>query len=100
MKRKITLDELKEVKADLPNYCLDVALDVMNAAFEAINATGNTPDISKEDFLKVIASDWSAMYFIGKAWLAAREEEKPDLAWHSFYLFHMLLNNTNVTSNK
>ena len=104
MKRKITLDELKEVKPDFPDYFLDVALDVMNAAFEAISAAfeaiSDDFDISKEDFLKVVASDWSAMYFIGKAWLAAREEKKPDLAWHSFYLFHMLLNNINVTSNK
>ena len=100
MKRKITFDELKEVKADLPNYCLDVVLDVVNAAFEALSATSYTSDFSKEDFLKVVASDWSVMYFIGTAWLAAREEKKSDLSWHSFYLFHMLLNNINVTSTK
>lgn len=97
MKRKIALDELKEVKPDFPDYFLDVALDVMNAAFEAIS---DDFDVSKEDFLKVVASDWRVMYFIGKAWLAAREEEKYNMACHSFYLFHMLLNNINVTSNK
>ena len=97
MKNKITFDDLKKIKADLPDYFLDVALDAVNAAFEAIS---DDFDISKEDFLKVVASNWSVMYFIGKAWLAVREEEKYNLACDSFYLFHMLLNDINVTSNK
>lgn len=89
MKRKVTFDELKEVKADIPNYCLVAVLDVVNAAFEAVSEAAI---VSKEGFLKVVASTWSVMYFIGKAWLAAREEEKSDLSWYSYYLFHELLN--------
>lgn len=87
MKSKVTFKELKEVKADFPNYLLSVALDVVNAAFEAVS---DTFDVSKEDFLKVVASNYGAVHFIGKAWLAAREEEKSDLAVHSFYLFNDL----------
>lgn len=89
MKSKVTFEELKEVKASFPNYLLSVALDMVNAAFEAVS---DIFDVSKEDFLKVVASDYSVVYFIGKAWLAAREEEKSDLAVHSFYLFDGLLN--------
>lgn len=88
MKSKVTFEELKKVKADFPNYLLNVALDVVNAAFESVS---DTFYISKEDFLKVVASDYGTVYFMGKAWLAAREEEKSDLAVHSFYLFDELL---------
>lgn len=89
MKSKVTFDELKEVKTDFPDYLLEVGLDAVNAALEAIS---DDFDVSKEDFLKVVASDFMAVYFIGKAYLAAREEEKFDLAEHSYYLFHTLLN--------
>ena len=88
MKSKVTFEELKEVKASFPNYLLSVALYVVNAAFEAVS---DMFEVSKEDFLKVVASDYGVVYFIGKAWLAAREEEKSDLAVHSFYLFDELL---------
>lgn len=88
MKSKVTFEELKEVKADFPNYLLSVALDVVNAAFEAVS---DTFEVSKEDFLKVVASNYGAVHFIGKAWLAAREEDKSDLSVHSFYLFDELL---------
>ena len=88
MKSKVTFEELKKVKVDFPNYLLNVALDVVNAAFESVS---DTFDISKEDFLKVVASDYGTVYFMGKAWLAAREEEKSNLAVHSFYLFDELL---------
>lgn len=88
MKNKVTFEELKEVKASFPNYLLSVALDVVNAAFEAVS---DMFEVSKEDFLKVVASDYGVVYFIGKAWLAAREEEKSDLSTHSFYLFDELL---------
>lgn len=88
MKSKVTFEELKEVKADFPNYLLSVALDVVNAAFEAVS---DTFEVSKEDFLKVVASNYGSVHFIGKAWLAAREEEKSDLSVHSFYLFDELL---------
>lgn len=88
MKNKVTLEELKAIKASFPNYLLNVALETVNAAFEAVS---NTFEVSKEDFLKVVASDYSVVYFIGKAWLAAREEEKSDLGVHSFYLFDQLL---------
>lgn len=87
MKNKVTFEELKEVKADFPNYLLGIALDVVNAAFEAVS---DTFDVSKEDFLKVVASDYGTVHFIGKAWLAAREEEKYDLAGDAFYLFNEL----------
>lgn len=88
MKSKVIFEELKEVKDSFPNYLLSVALDVVNAAFEAVS---DTFEVSKEDFLKVVASDYRVVYFIGEAWLAAREEEKSDLAVHSFYLFDELL---------
>lgn len=89
MKNKVTIEELKGAKPNFPGYLLSVALDVVNAAFEAVS---DTFDVSKEDFLKVIVSDYGVVYFIGKAWLAAREEEKSDLAVHSFYLFDELQN--------
>ena len=88
MKNKVTLEELKEVKASFPNYLLSVALPVVNAAFEAVS---DTFEVSKEKFLKVVASDYGVVYFIGKAYLAAKEEEKSDLAVHAFYLFDELL---------
>lgn len=88
MKSKVTFEELKEVKSDFPNYLLSVALDVVNAAFEAVS---DTFEVSKEEFLKVVASNYGSVHFIGKAWLAAREEEKSDLSVHSFYLFDELL---------
>jgi len=88
MKSKVTLEELKEAKADFPNYLLSMALDVVNAAFEAVSGTF---EVSKEDFLKVVASDYGVVYFIGKAYLAAKEEEKSDLAVHSFYLLDGLM---------
>lgn len=88
MKNKVTLEELKEVKPSFPNYLLSVALDVVNAAFEAVS---DTFEVSKEDFLKVVASNYGAVHFIGKAYLAAREEEKSDLSVHAFYLFDDLL---------
>lgn len=89
MKNKITLDDLKRVKPNFENYLLNVALETINAAYEAVTDTFDT--LSKEEFLKIVASDYGVVYFIGKAWLAAREEEKSDLAVHSFYLFDELL---------
>ena len=89
MKDKVTLEELKEVKASFPNYLLNVALEVVNAAFEAVS---NSFDVSKEDFLKVVASDYGVVYFIGKAYLATREEEKSEVSIHAFYLFNEMLN--------
>ena len=88
MKSKVTFEELKAIKANFPNYLLSVALDMVNAAFEAVS---DTFDVSKEDFLKVVTSHYSVVYFIGKAYLAAREEEKSEMAVHSFYLFDELL---------
>jgi len=88
MKSKVTLDDLKKVKADFPSYLLNVALETINAAYEAITDTFDT--ISKEEFLKVVASDYIAVHFIGKAYLAAREDEKNSLAVHAFYLFDAL----------
>ena len=87
MKNKVTLEDLKKVKTDFPTYLLNVALEPLNAAFEAVS---DLFEISKEDFLKVVASDYGVVYFIGKAWLAAREEEKSELATHAFYLFDEL----------
>lgn len=87
MKNKVTFEELKEVKPSFPNYLLSVALDVVNAAFEAVS---DTFEVSKEDFLKVVASDYGVVYFMGKAYLAAREEEKSEVAVHAFYLFDEL----------
>lgn len=88
MKNKVTLAELKEIKPSFPNYLLGVALDVVNAAFEAIS---DTFEVSKEDFLKVVVSDYGVVYFMGKAYLAAREEEKSEISTHAFYLFDELL---------
>lgn len=88
MKSKVTLDDLKKIKPDFPDYLLNVALEPMNAAYEAVTDTFDT--ISKEEFLKVAASDYGAVYFIGKAYLAAREEEKSEIAIHGFYLFDAL----------
>lgn len=88
MKSKVTLEELKEVKADFPNYLLNVALEVVNAAFEAVS---DAFEVSKENFLKVVASDYGVVYFIGKSYLAAKEEEKSEIAVHAFYLFDELL---------
>lgn len=89
MKSKVTLEELKKIKTDSPDYLLNIALEPLNAALEAIS---DTFEVSREDFLKVVASDYGVVHFIGKAWLTAREEEKSDLAVHSFYLFDELLN--------
>lgn len=88
MKNKVTLDDLKKIKAERADYLLEVALEPINAAFEAVTDTFDT--ISKEEFLKVVASDFVAVYFIGKAYLAAREDKKSDLAVHAFYLFDIL----------
>lgn len=91
MNKKVTLEELKEVKANFPRYLLSIALEPINAAFEAIDY-GCDSVASKENFLKVVASDFDVIYFIGKACLAVREEEKSELAIHAFYLFDRLLN--------
>lgn len=87
MKNKVTLDDLKKVKPDFETYFSNVALESLNAAFEAVSKLF---EVSKEDFLKVVASDYSVVYFIGRAYLAAREDEKGNLATHSFYLFNIL----------
>lgn len=88
MKSKVTLDDLKKIKPNFKSYLLNVALEPINAAYEAVTDTfGN---ISKEEFLKVVASDYGTVYFMGKAYLAVREEEKSDLAVHAFYLFDAL----------
>ena len=89
MKEKVTFEELKATKPKFPNYLVSLALETVNAAFEAVN---DALQVSKEDFLKVTASNYGAIHFIGKAWLAVREEEKSDLAVHAFYLFDDLLN--------
>lgn len=88
MKNKVTLDDLKKIRPDSEVYLLNVALETINAAYEAVNEFFD--NISKEEFLKVVASDYGAMHFIGKAYLAAREEEKSDLGVHAFYLFDSL----------
>lgn len=88
MKDIITLDDLKQTKPDSESYLLSIALETIRAAYEAVTDTFDT--ISKEEFLKVVASDYAAIHFIGKAYLAAREDEKSDLAVHSFYLFDSL----------
>ena len=93
MKSKVTFEELKATKPKFPNYLVSVALETVNAAFEAIN---DGLPVSKEEFLKVTASNYGAIHFIGKAWLAAREEEKSDLAVHAFYLFDDLLCKMNM----
>ena len=95
MKNKVTFEELKATKPKFPNYLVSVALETVNAAFEAIN---DGLPVSKEDFLKVAASHYGDIHFIGKAWLAAREEEKSDLAVHAFYLFDDLLCKMNIKS--
>lgn len=89
MKNKVTLDDLKKIRPDSEVYLLNVALETINAAYDAVNEFFD--NIPKEDFLKVVASDYGAMHFIGKAYLAAREEEKSDLGVHAFYLFDSLL---------
>lgn len=89
MKSKVTLDDLKKIKPDSESYLLSIALETINAAYEAVTDTFDT--ISKEEFLKVVASDYAATHFIGKAYLAARKDEKSDLAVHAFYLFDYLL---------
>ena len=88
MKSKVTFEELKAVKSKFPNYLVSVALETVNAAFEAVS---DTFEVSKEDFLKVVASDYGVVYFMGKAYLAAREEEKSEISTHAFYLFDELL---------
>lgn len=93
MKDKVTFEELKATKSKFPNYLVSVALETVNAAFEAIN---DGLPVSKEEFLKVTASHYGAIHFIGKAWLAARDEEKSDLAVHAFYLFDDLLCKMNM----
>lgn len=90
MKSKIVLEDLKKIKPDFENYLLNVALKPINAAFRAVNDTFDT--VSKEEFLKVATSNYGVMYFIGKAYLAAREEEKSEVAIHGFYLFNELQN--------
>lgn len=94
MKEKITFEELKATQPKFHNYLVSIALETVNAAFEAVN---DGLPVSKEDFLKVTASNYGAVHFIGKAWLAAREEEKSDLAVHAFYLFDDLLCKQNLT---
>lgn len=88
MKNKVTLDDLKKIKPDFENYLLNVALEPFNAAYEAVCDAFET--IPKEKFLKVVASDWGVVYFMGKAYLAAREDEKSEIAVHAFYLFNDL----------
>ena len=83
----ITLGNILKIKPDVDPYLLDVAVKPMNAAFQAVNDTFTIP---KEDFLKVAASDYDTVYFIGKAYLAAEEDKKADLAVHAFYLFDHL----------
>lgn len=95
MKNKVTFEELKAIKPKFPSYLVSIALETVNAAFEAIN---DGLPVSKEDFMKVIASNFGAVHFIGKAWLAAREEEKSDLAVHAFYLFDDLLNREQIST--
>lgn len=94
MKNKVTFEELKAAQPKLHNYLVSIALETVNAAFEAIN---DGLPVSKEEFMKVVASNYAPVHFIGKAWLAAREEEKSDLAVHAFYLFDDLLNRQNLT---
>ena len=89
MKSKVTLEELKKIKTDSPDYLLNIALEAINAAFEAVNDTFEA--VSKEDFLKVVASDYVVVYFIGKAYLTAKEEKQSEVAIHAFYLFNELL---------
>lgn len=88
MKNKVTLDDLKQIRISFPDYLLNVALEPINAAYEAVCDAFET--ISKEKFLKVVASDYGIVYFMGRAYLAAREDEKRDLAIHAFYLFDAL----------
>lgn len=88
MKSKVTLNDLKTIKPDFENYLLNVALEPINAAYEAVCDAFET--ISKEEFLKVVASDYGTVYFMGKAYLAAREDEKSEVSVHAFYLFNEL----------
>lgn len=90
MKNKIVLNDLKKIKPDFESYLLNVALKPINAAYDAVcDAFEN---ISKEKFLKVVASDYGVVHFMGKAYLAAREDEKSEIATHAFYLFNELQN--------
>lgn len=91
MKNKVTLNDLKKIKPDFESYLLNVALEPINAAYEAVCDAFET--ISKEKFLKVVASDYGVVYFMGKAYLAAREDEKSEIAVHAFYLFNELKDN-------
>lgn len=90
MKSKVTLNDLKKIKPDFENYLLNVALEPINAAYDAVCDAFET--ISKEKFLKVVASDYGVVYFMGKAYLAAHEDEKSEIATHAFYLFNELKN--------
>ena len=90
MKNKIVLEDLKKIKPDFSSYFLNDALEPINAAYEAVTDTFDT--ISKEEFLKVVASDYGTVYFMGTAYLAAREDEKSEIATHAFYLFNELQN--------
>ena len=90
MKSKVTLNDLKKIKPDFESYLLNVALEPINAAYDAVCDAFET--ISKEKFLKVVASDYGVVYFMGKAYLAAREDEKSEIATHAFYLFNELKN--------
>lgn len=83
----ITLGNILKIKPGMPRYLLDFDVKPMNAAFQAVN---DTFTISKEDFLKVAASNYETVHFIGKAYLAAEEDKKADLAVQAFYLFDYL----------
>lgn len=83
----ITLGDILKIKPDMPQYLLDFDVAPMNEAFQAVN---DTFTISKEDFLKVAASNYETVYFMGKAYLAAEEDKKADLAGTAFYLFDRL----------
>lgn len=85
----ITLGNILYIKPGMPQHLLESASEPMNAAFQAIN---DTFTVSKEDFLKVASSNYGAIHFIGKAYLAAEEDKKADLAVHAFYLFDELRN--------
>jgi hypothetical protein len=83
----ITLGNILKLKPDMPQCLLEVDLEPMNAAFQAIN---DTFTVSKEDFLKVAASNYGAIHFIGKAYLAAENDKKAYLAGDAFYFFNEL----------
>lgn len=86
-KEIITLGDILKIKSEMPQYLLDFDVVPMNAAFQAVN---DTFTISKEDFLKVAASNYEIIYFMGKAYLYASEDKKGDLAVQAFYLFDYL----------